>query len=199
MVGILALLSQRVLIIVMLRNRSVWYNRNDYFMNSIFRFTGKQEDKMTENIYTLLDVNNKKTSHTVSSTALTSVNFDAEVSLQTAYETAMQAITIGNLDRQSTNTVIDFPVVEPTNNFALRETKLLVRYTGNITNKQYKLEIGTPDMSVLTLIPKTDFIKLDDGGVMATFKSEFEAFASAPDVLAEGVTIQSVQSVGRNI
>lgn len=154
---------------------------------------------MTANTYTLLDRSNEKTTHAVNSVALTSANFDAQNTLQLAYEASMQAITLGNLDRQSTATVINFPVTVPTNNFAQRELKLLIRYQGDTTSDVFKLEIGTPDLSSLVMLPESDFVKLDDTSIMAAWVTDFEALAVSPDDLTETVTVLSAQVVGRNI
>lgn len=114
------------------------------------------------------------------------------------YKTALDAIVLGTLAKEKI--VLDDTILSaaiPANNFAQRELKLLIRYTGDTSGKVYTLEIPTPDLSALELVG--DFVNIADAGVMAAWVTEFEGIARTPDDDTETVTVVSAQVVGRNI
>lgn len=154
---------------------------------------------MTDVVFSLNDESLETSTHTVKTAVLTAVNFDAENTLVTTLKTALIAITIGTLYRDSRASIIATSPVKPGDLFAQRELKLLVRYQGDITGKYYTLEIATPDLTNLTQEGNTDFVVLADGGIMAAWVTGFEAVAKAPDDLTETITTISAQIVGRNI
>lgn len=132
---------------------------------------------------------------------LTSVNVDAQMTLWDALKTATDAIIHG-VSRHDTvryRDILDDSAM-PVSNEARREKKLLVRYTGDTDGKEFRLEIPTPDLTLLTMESgNANFVNIADAGVMAQWVADFEAFAKAPDNGLELVTVQSVQFVGRNI
>lgn len=88
----------------------------------------------------------------------------------------------------------------PTEEFARRENKLLIRYTGDTSGSQHRVELPAPAMDLLTSeTGDANFIVLNDADVMQIFVSEFEQLAKSPLDGSEAVTIQSVQYVGRNL
>lgn len=86
----------------------------------------------------------------------------------------------------------------PASPYAQRELKILLSYQGADTDRVFRLEIPTPDLTALTL-GANDSIVLADGDVMAAFVTAFEAVARAPDDDAETVTVVGARLVGRNI
>ena len=88
----------------------------------------------------------------------------------------------------------------PTDEFARRENKLLIRYSGDTTGSKHRVELPAPDMSVLTSeTGDANFIVLADAGVMAAFVTAWEQIARSPLDGDEAVTINSIQYVGRNL
>lgn len=118
-----------------------------------------------------------------------------------ALKTATQAITLGELQKERVVIYDTFlSGALPASEFARRENKLLIRYTGNTTGDKFSVELPAPDMGVLTSeTGDANFIVLADGAGMAAFVAAFEQLARSPSDDAENVTIQSVQYVGRNL
>ncbi len=118
----------------------------------------------------------------------------------TNFKAATDAIILGVLQHESIriyDTLIS--AVMPVSNNARRELKLLVRYLGS-NGKNYRMEVPTPDLAVLTLESgNANFVNIADAGVMAAWVVEFESISRAPDDDTVTVTVQSVQVVGRNI
>lgn len=118
-----------------------------------------------------------------------------------AFKTALDAIILGVLAKEVVALYdTDLSGAMPTSPFARRETKLLLRYSGNVTGDVFRIEIPTPDLAALTYSSGDEnFINLADGGVMAQFVTDFESIARSPDDDSETVTVISAQVVGRNI
>ncbi len=116
-------------------------------------------------------------------------------------KTATVAITLGVLAHERVkiyDTLLSGAL--PSSNFARRENKLLIRYTGDTTGDKFRAELPAPDNSVLQFeTGDANFVVLADGGVMATWVAAFELLARSPDDGDENVTITSVQYVGRNL
>ena len=136
----------------------------------------------------------------VPSYQMTAANFDAWHTAWGTLKGAAAAICAGILRdeiTQAQDLLLDATI--PTDNYARRELKLLIRYRSNTSGKDFRSEFPCPDLSVLTFeTGDANFVVLADGGVMAAFVGAYEAFARSPDN-AENVTIQSVQVVGRNL
>jgi len=130
---------------------------------------------------------------------LNAANFDAQITLAQDLVTAINNISIGLAIRWHVqhNTQINADEsAAATNAFAQREAKWLVRYHGNVGGKKYRCEIPCPDLDLLDANNK-GYMDLDDAGVGAAFKSAFEAYVK--DEFGNGVTVDSVQHVGRNV
>ncbi len=116
-------------------------------------------------------------------------------------KTSTQAITLGVLAQERVaiyDTFISGAI--PTDMFARRENKLLIRYTGDTAGTKHRVELPAPDNSVLTFeTGDGNFVVLADAGVMAAFVADFETLARSPLDGDENVTIQSIQYVGRNL
>lgn len=114
------------------------------------------------------------------------------------YKTALAAIIEGVLAKEVVtiyDTILDSTTLPAVG--AQRERKILLTYVGDTTGFKYSQEIGTADLSVLTLGSK-DSIELADGGVMAAYVAAFEAIARSPKDDAETVTVIGAKHVGRN-
>lgn len=87
----------------------------------------------------------------------------------------------------------------PSDNFARRENKLLVRYSENSSGEKFRMEIPTPDNTALTFESgDANFVVIADGGVMAAWVASWEAIARAPTT-GLAVSVDSIEYVGRNI
>jgi len=154
---------------------------------------------MGEVAFTLLDRNNQRSSHSVRGVALTAANFDAQVGLVGTLQTALDNLTLCAIDKKSINTPTDYQASLPASNYAIRETKLLIRYKDNVTGTIYTVEIAGPDLANLDYAENSEFIVLADTGIMAAYVTAFEAYVKDADTGINAVTILSAQKVGRNI
>lgn len=134
-------------------------------------------------------------------TQLTVANLAAFDTAWATFKTSVIAITLG-VHKSDKVLVYDTPIsgLLPTSEFARRENKLLIRYSGDTTGSKHRVEMPGPDMDVLTSeTGDANFIVLADAGVMAAFVTQFEALAKSPLDGSEAVSIDSVQYVGRNL
>lgn len=145
-----------------------------------------------------VDASNEKSTAGVTSTALTSANFDAQQTAFSALRTAMQALSLGDISQYSIATLVNPAFTVPTNPFAQRELKWLVTYTGDTSGKTFQIEIPAADLGNDHLIPGTDQADTTDADWTA-FITAFEAFAKSPDDATEAVTFVNARLVGRNI
>ena len=155
------------------------------------------------NTLSYLDQTDEVGSFTVFNDAVTAVSLPGYLAQLTTLRAATDAITLGTPLRNTWVGDADANErVLPGNNFAQRENKLRVIYTGNTTGKEFELSIPTIDLALLTFIPGgKDFIQISGAGVNAAITAwiaAFEAIASSPDDPAENVTVQKMQFVGRN-
>jgi len=152
----------------------------------------------------ILDYTSEKSNHKVPSYQIDAANLATWLTGWGDYKTALGAILIGTLQKENVaiyDTVLSNTA--PTDPYAQRETKLLVRYRGDTNGQLYTLTIACPDLSALTFatgaLGNSDYITLADGGVMAAWVTAFEAIARSPELDTETVTVESVQVVGRNL
>ncbi len=132
---------------------------------------------------------------------LTVANLAAFDTAWATYVAAVVAITLG---QHKNNKVLVYDTfisgALPSSEWARRENKLLIRYSGDTSGSKHRTECPAPDMGVLTSeTGDGNFIVLADASVMATFVSEFEALAKSPLDGSEAVSIDSIQYVGRNL
>lgn len=143
---------------------------------------------------TVRDYSNELSTVSLPGLDLTAANFDAQDALWDALQTAIDAIIIGIIsDRKLLAQDIDVSPDLPTNAFAQRELKWLVRWVGNVTG-QHTSEIPTPD-ATLTLAG-TDNLNLGVGAG-AAFVTAFEAVVR--DEGDASSDVQSVILVGRKL
>jgi len=128
---------------------------------------------------------------------LTAGNFAAQQTLAAALATAVEALTIGELTKQiALVPVVDTPAI-PTDPYAQRELKWLVRYQGDSSGKMFSIEIAAPDITS-NVVPNSDVADITSTD-WAAFVTAFEAYAKSPDDVAETVTVVDARVVGRNI
>jgi len=147
--------------------------------------------------FQITDYSNEKSNFGVNSTVLTAGNFAAQQTLAAALATAIEDLTIGELTKQvALVPVIDTPAI-PTDPYAQRELKWLVRYQGDSSGKMFSIEIAAPDITG-NVVPNTDVADITSTD-WAAFVTAFEAYAKSPDDVAETVTVIDARVVGRNI
>lgn len=150
--------------------------------------------------FTLLDVSQEKSTVGVYTGAITAVSLPGFLTEFGALRTAIEGITLGTMHKEQwigDDTVLS--QVPPASPWAHREIKALVSYQGNTSRKVFTIEIPTLDLGAVTVLPGTDRIELEDGGVMEAFVDAFEQIARTPDSDLETVTVLSARVVGRNI
>jgi len=152
---------------------------------------------MTVSTITINDYSNEKSTFQVNSIVLTAGNFAAESTEATALVTAVEALTIGEVVKQTLNQIVLDSPATPSNVYAQREVKWNVSYIGDSSGKLFSLEIAAPDLTD-NLVDNTDLADLSSTD-WAAFIAAFEAFARSPDDLAETVTVTAARLVGRNI
>jgi len=148
--------------------------------------------------WSLLDFSNESSSVRMYNGAITAVSIAGFLTAFGGMRTALEGITLGTMKQEQW--VGDLTVLSntpPTNVFAQRELKWLVRYQGNTTQKIHNLEIPTADPTG-RLTAGTDKADLTETN-MAAWVTAFEAFARTPDSDTETVTVLDVTLVGRNL
>lgn len=152
-----------------------------------------------KSVFTFLDVKGEKATHALYNGAITAVSIAGFLTNFGAYKTALAAITIGAIHKESwigDDTLLTND--RPASGWAQRELKMLVTYRGDTSEKLFQVEIPTPDLDNLTLGEK-DSVVLADGGIMAAWVTAFETIARSPDSDEETVTVVAARVVGRNI
>jgi len=151
----------------------------------------------TQNGFQITDYSNEKSSFGVTSVTANAGNLAAQQTLAADLFAAVDALTIGELTKQSMSLVIyDTPAI-PTSPYAQRELKWLVQYIGNASGKTFSVEIAAPDITD-NVVENTDVADLGSTD-WADFKSAFEAYVKSPDNGTEAVTVIGARLVGRNI
>jgi len=139
----------------------------------------------------------ESTSSRVPTATITAANYDAQIGLASAFKSALDAIVIGNL-LKDTVTAAESSIgtgIAGTS-LAQRENKWLCRYHDATTNQKFQVSFGTADLSLLPL--GTEFLDLADAGVGAAFKTAFQNLVKSPSDVSHSVILDSVQFVGRN-
>lgn len=149
-------------------------------------------------LFTLLDASGEKSNTTVYNGAITPASLAGFLTEFGQLRDAIDAITLGTIHKEAwvgDSTVLSQTL--PTNQFAQRELKWLVRYRGNTSNKIFTLTIPTADPTG-RLVAGTDRADLTNAQI-ANFVTEFQGFARTPDSDTETVTVLDITLVGRNI
>jgi len=142
----------------------------------------------------LADYDNEKTSTSINIVDVNAGNYAATATALSALGIAIGGISIGSLFKETLraiDNVIDG--TPPTNKFAQRETKWLVRTIDTVTGKEYRNEIGTAN---LALLPDggASFLDLSDTAPEA-FVTAWEAIWRSDD--GNPGTVYSIEHVGR--
>jgi len=148
--------------------------------------------------FTFLDYSNEKSGVNVYNGPVTVGTIAGFLTLFGNLRTALEGITLGVVQQEQwigDRTLLSN--VPPTDELARRETKWLVRYVGDTTDKAFTIEIPTADV-VGNMLPMSDFADLTATDI-AAFVTAFEAIGRSPDDDTETVTVVSIQAVGRNI
>jgi len=130
-------------------------------------------------------------------TTVTAANYTAVQTALNDLQGALNAITIGDLQRTVTESSI-FNTANPipsTNPLAQRENKYLLRYHDSINGQKFRVSIPTADLSVH--MTNSEFIDLASGAG-ANLKTFFEAVVVSPNDASHPVVLDSAQFVGRN-
>lgn len=130
---------------------------------------------------------------------LTAVNFDAEVTKAAALVQAIVDISIGKAIRwhlQHKTQIVSNEDEPATSEYAQREAKWLVRYHANVGGAKYRAEIPAPNLTLLDAGNKGFLDITTPASPGADFKAAWEAYVV--DDFGNGVTVDSVQHVGRN-
>ncbi len=126
---------------------------------------------------------------------LTSANFDAQIALQDALQTAVNNVSLGTFSGKSLQAV-DAPVAaKATVVNAQRESKWRVTYTDDVDPiGNGSFEIGMPDLSLL--IADTGQMDITAGAGAALVTAIENAIVS---VLGNAITVLTIIHVGRNL
>lgn len=149
-------------------------------------------------LFTILDASGEKSNVTIYNGPITAANLPGFLTSFGAMRNAISAITLGTMHKEvwvGDSTILSQTL--PTNQFAQRELKWLVRYKGNTSNKIFTLTIPTADPQG-RLIGGTDRADLTNAQIQS-FVNQFESFARTPDSDTENVTVLDIVLVGRNI
>lgn len=129
-------------------------------------------------------------------TTLTAANLVAQTALIVALQSAINALILGNVAKEETVVLRQFPTPGPaTNILAQRENKWLIRYHDLANNSKFRVSIPTADLS--QLIAHSEFVDVTAGNGLA-LKNAFEAIVRSPDNSSDNVILDSIQFVGRN-
>lgn len=145
--------------------------------------------------FTWRDYNGESAVEHVFINTLTAGNIVAQTTAINTLANALEAVTLGNMASQTitlSRTPIDGTL--PTNPFAQRETKWLLRYHSASALKRFVSEVPNADLSLLT--PNTDLADMT-GAEFAALKTIWEQVVRDPDD-NELTILDSAQHVGRN-
>jgi len=129
-------------------------------------------------------------------TTLTAGNIVAQTTLINGLVTALNGVTLGN-QQQQTIKLSTSPLVGglPTDPFAQRESKWLVRYHAATSLKKFTAEIPCADLALLT--PNSEMADMS-GTEFANLKTAWELIVRDPDD-NELTILDSAQFVGRKL
>lgn len=124
----------------------------------------------------------------------TAGTFDALVAAAEAVQDAIQGVSL--IDYEGlTMLAIDDPreTDQPASPYAQREAKWLVSYSDNVTGRVYSMEIGGPDLTLLSSDGQTMDVS---GGAGAALVSALETNVLSRD--GNAITVGPIVHVGRN-
>lgn len=149
------------------------------------------------------DATQETSSLTVYNQAVTALTIGSFLTGLGTLETATEGITLGT--HRKTQWIGDDTTITnawPTNPAAQRESKLLVDYWDNTTEKMFQLTVPTIDFSKLVFVPLAgDAVLFEGADASAEIKAwvtAFESFGRSPDDATHNVTVKAMRYVGRN-
>lgn len=149
------------------------------------------------NQFQITDYSNEKSNFGVTSITANAGNLAAQQTAAAALFAAIEALSIGEVTKQSMNLIIyDTPAI-PSSPYAQRELKWYVQYQGDSSGKLFSIEIAAPDITD-NVVENTDVADLGSTD-WAAFVTAFESYARSPDNGTETVTVIGARLVGRNI
>jgi len=147
--------------------------------------------------WTYSDWGNERSSFDVYTATINAASMAGITAALATLKSEVEGITIGESHKEALFVRSLLSNDPASSESAQRERKWLVTYKGNTTEKLFRVEIPCADPTG-RLLPLSDLADPDNADV-AAFIAAFEAVAKSPDDGAEGVTVQSVRLVGRNI
>lgn len=150
------------------------------------------------NTITFVDYSDEKSTMSVYNGSITALTIAAYLTQLGTLRTATEAITKGVV--VGTSWVGDkdtLAAVPPTDVFAQRELKWLVRYENVVSHNIYTMEIPTADPTA-RLLPASDKADLADTEI-AAWVTAFEAIGRSPENDIDGVGVLDITLVGRNL
>lgn len=145
-------------------------------------------------VLTYLDYDGEKSVAEFRGVSMGAANFDAQVTLQDALETALLPFTRGTKHRRArvaSEAILSSAL--PADQDAQRESKFLIRYHDNVTGKKLRTEIPCADLTQLDI--NKGVVSPSDAQYIA-LKAAFEAFVVSE--VGNAVVMDSVTHVGRN-
>lgn len=135
------------------------------------------------------------------------VNFTAQSVAWAALYDAAVALVLGlPYAQQWVNEVIinANPAQSAINQLAVRETKLMIQYIDNTTQKPLTTTLPTVNLALLTYLPQAkDFVAITNaqgaGTEVVAFVTAFEGYARNPAAASNAITVVGLKVVGRNI
>jgi len=156
-----------------------------------------------KSIITLGDATEETSSLTVFNQPITALTIGSFLTGLGTLETATEGITLGT--HRKTQWIGDDTTITnawPTDKSAQRESKLLVNYWDNTTEKMYQLTIPTIDYSKLVFIPEAgdavDYYSAAASAELKAWVTAFQSFGRSPDDDTHNVTVKGMRYVGRN-
>ena len=149
------------------------------------------------------DATQETSSLTVYNQAVTALTIGSFLTGLGTLETATEGIILGT--HRKTQWIGDDTIITnswPSNPAAQRESKLLVDYWDNTTEKMFQLTVPTIDFSKLVFVPLGGDAVLFSGAAASTeikaWVTAFESFGRSPDDATHNVTVKAMRYVGRN-
>lgn len=150
--------------------------------------------------WTLTEYSGKTTPVTIYNGDITAVSLPGFLTEFGQMRAAIEGITLGVVKSEKwTGDDTLLSNAKPGDPHAQRESKWLVHYRDTVTNKMYRLEIGTADVgseATPRLLPNTDIADPTNAEV-AAFITRFNSFARSPE--GNAVVYDHMEIVGRNI
>lgn len=151
-------------------------------------------------VTTFRDYGGETASMKVYNGAITAASIAGFLSEYGTLKSATQAICEGVLsDDQWVGDKTQVSQAFPVSATAQRETKLLVTYKGNTTQKLFSLTVPTFKLAGNSVQGNKDIIPLDVSPEIIAWITAFQQIGRTPDSDTETVTVVGMRSVGRNI